>query len=498
MSQRRTVASALFAVVLGTCFVHPVPVTAASETGQDRALRIWASGDSFAAGEGLRGIQVGEEQCQRALGFDAGEHNPPSKAWPVLVKGAFENGSIPKFDASRSDTWTVDEFWFTACTGATSETLDSVPTNRGTTQLQEIATAGESATFDVAMTSFGGNDIGFADVIRDCIGFDWDAVEADAVMWYATVGVPATVSSGAGAGCSTGEEELKARIQSDLVTNGRLEHLYDTIASKMSDGGLVVVTGYPQLFTAPERWSNAEKLLNRCHRVSEGDVRALRGATGALNQTLGEAVTQASERHPQLTWVFVDVSATFESGQVFGGLCGNLDAVNGFAWNSTRNGQGDSSPTSGFARSYHPNQNGHNLYAFAVVRSILASGWTPHDIRPVQSESVGECTDEYFRLLGAAEGAVLDESADYALSFTGYVCSGDWAMVYWSNEDIPDMMSEWLVRLSTDEVWLLPGAYFTPVGVLACLGVPESDARVVGDAFMETPYECDQESLDSL
>lgn len=366
-----TVAS-LICVQLAALPTQPAEVRAGPPSA-DRPLRIWAAGDSFAAGEGLRAVQVGEERCQRALGLDAGAHNPPSKAWPVLVKETFENGNVSLFNPSRSDRWTVDTFWFTACTGATSTTVSTDPTNHGTTQLAEIEATDESTMFDVTTMSFGGNDIGFADTIKDCIGVDWDLVEADALAW----GLVPALGSGVGAGCTTTEQQLKDRIKSNLVDGGQLDTLYNTMAAHTSPGGLIVVAGYPQLFATPETWSAKEKAINRCNRVSEGDVRALRGATGALNQTIGEAVNQAQGRHPDRTWVFVDIAGTFEAGPIRANLCGNIDAINGFAWNATRNGQGDGSKTSGFARSYHPNQIGHQLYAKAVINAILASGWTP-------------------------------------------------------------------------------------------------------------------------
>ena len=271
------------------------------------------------------------------------------------------------------------------------------------------------------MMSFGGNDIGFADVIRNCIGVDWDAVEADAALWYGAVGVVPTLGSGAGAGCSSSEEDLKSRIRTELVDNQRLQTLYDAAAQQTSSGGLIVVTGYPQLFSTPELWSAKEKLINRCNRVSEGDVRALRGATGALNQTIGEAVNQARQRHPDRTWVFVDVAHTFEDGTLRANLCGNLDAINGFAWNATRSGQGDGSAKSGFSRSYHPNQTGHALYAKAVIRAILVSGWSPSELRT----EPGVCTDEAIAAdLGDPDAYVIDGLCENGWVYAGR-CRGD-------------------------------------------------------------------------
>ena len=70
------IASSLVAVAtVGLAQAPSRPIVAAPPI--ERGLRIWAAGDWFPAGEGLRGIQVGEESCQRGLGLDAGSPQPP-------------------------------------------------------------------------------------------------------------------------------------------------------------------------------------------------------------------------------------------------------------------------------------------------------------------------------------------------------------------------------------------------------------------------------------
>ena len=63
------------------------------------------------------------KDCQRALGLDAEGNETPSKAWPVLTKEYFE--------ASRAKNWSVDPFWFTACTGNTSFYFSHTDTKKG-------------------------------------------------------------------------------------------------------------------------------------------------------------------------------------------------------------------------------------------------------------------------------------------------------------------------------------------------------------------------------
>lgn len=345
-----------------------------------RQIRIWAAGDSYASGEGLTGIAVGEEKCQRATGADAGTHNPASMAWPTLVKEAFESRDV---SAGR---WDVGSFRFTACTGATSTTLDRDPTNMRESQLDELRRDADPAMFDVVTLSFGGNDVGFSDVIRNCIGINWQALKEhtlDLLKKASLADVMTRYATGWRAGCKVTEQELKDRIQQRLVKERRLADLYDKVSAHTNSGGLIVVTGYPQLFADPKLWSATEKLFNRCNRVSEGDVRMLRSATGTLNSTIGGQVRKARGRHPNQTWLFVDVSTAFEHDDFRASLCGNSVGINGLVYSLTREGQGDGKHVvSGFSRSYHPNQTGHGLYATAVLNAIVSSGWTPAGVRP--------------------------------------------------------------------------------------------------------------------
>jgi lysophospholipase L1-like esterase len=377
---------------LWVVFVVVLVPVAASRTmpaaaGEVTPLRVLAAGDSFAAGEGLPGIQVGEEACQRALGATSESETAPSEAWPVLVKETFESAG----DDAR---WEVDPFWFVACTGNTSAQFSRQGTQRagGLSQLAESQAGSGADPWDIVLLSFGGNDVGFAETIRDCIGLDSDLVEPEALA----IGRPAALLNGSFAGCSQTEQQIKDHIEA--VLPAALDILYSEVAAVTSTGGLITVTGYPQLFADPSVWSNKDKLINRCNRLSEGDARALRGATGYLNQTIGAAVERAAAAHPAQQWVFVDVNAAFESsppGDTHA-LCGPDEWINGFSFGGITEGDlrgldstGLSDVVTGmFNRSYHPNQAGHAGYATVTASRIRASGWTPAALNSTAAPSL--------------------------------------------------------------------------------------------------------------
>lgn len=362
---------------------------AGAPASQASPLRVLAAGDSYAAGEGLPNIQDGEGACQRALGQKAEGDETPSKAWPVLVKETFERAS----DDAR---WTVDPFWFVACTGNRTPQFAREATQRGQnlSQLAEAQAGAGDEPWDVIMLSFGGNDVGFSKIIQDCIGLEttFDDVSSPESILLGG-GAPALLN-GSFAGCTMTEAEMKARVES--VLPGVLEQLYSEAAEQARPGSLIVVTGYPQLFAEPSTWSSREKLINRCNRVSEGDARAIRGATGYLNRTIGAAVERAKTTHRGQTWVFVDVNDVWEADGQSHALCGPDEWINGFSLNGITDGDLralDPGPlrdivARAFNRSYHPNQAGHDGYALITANRMRRSRWRPTVPEPTRALSL--------------------------------------------------------------------------------------------------------------
>lgn len=360
-----------------------------------RPLRVLAAGDSFAAGEGLPAVQIGEEACQRALGQRTADGQPPSKAWPVLVKEMLETGRSSLTGQSSTPSWQVDPFWLTACTGNTAENFARVPTTKGSTQIGEAG----SAPYDVVTLSFGGNDVGFDSIIKDCVNLDLAQTDEPLgdrwSQWLDRFG------------CSRSEADINADI--DRVLGERLPRLYDEVAGVTRPGGLVVVTGYPQVIEDPNNWSGFAQAVDYCRGFTRFDTAALRGVAGRLNRAIGIQVDAAQARHPELEWLFVDVASAFESPNERHGLCTTQEWFNGpstgllgasaldnmLRWYLAR-----STPAGALVavdrrnwrieRSFHPNQFGQFGYADAVIAAIRASGWSPAQLRVPEGCTKGE------------------------------------------------------------------------------------------------------------
>jgi len=366
-----------------------VSANASTAPPSPQGLR-WASfGDSYAAGEGLphpsyeditpwgngnpiSGSGDQNHYCQRALARDT----PASVAW-----GA-------KLAAGKAGP-----FAFVACSGAiTDDLFPTTGSRREADQLAQARNISRQETFDVVTLSFGGNNLGFGDIVSDCIGMTWgDGPDG----W---LGAPWM-------GCTVSEDEMKARVDrltnvdsvnehpdcSDLgvggwdteskhfdddgLAQGRITvpELYDVIGRCVAPGGTVIVMGYPHLVEDPARWRSWEG--SRCNRIRRADAVPLRGATVHLNNRLQEAVAWANANTPA-RFVFINANQFWEGGSLElddpspeeraapknrHALCGpGEDWTNGFIAGSAGDGKAR------FMRSFHPNQLGHDAMASAA------------------------------------------------------------------------------------------------------------------------------------
>lgn len=346
----------LASTVIATEIVWSTPVAAA-----DDGTVAGIFGDSFASGEGLMWNDTGEDLCQRALGRSH-PSGTASKAWGISV---LEDFRIRRKMPEKSS-------WFAACTGAHSVHFKTTAqhSSLGTQYLEARQGTGESL-FDVVFASFGGNDLGFESVIFDCLGLD-DAATGAVGGTYLGGWAGGLVAGGAGllyGGCRDGlDGELRTKI--DGLAKDELPALYAQLAESTAQGALIVVAGYPQLFEDPATsWNPEATATGRCHGIQRDDADMLRGVQARFNDVLAQQVRAASERHPERSWVFADVSTRFHGK----GLCSRErdEWLNGLT-------SGWTGGTHRLARSFHPNQNGHTFgYAHAISRMKVVNDWRP-------------------------------------------------------------------------------------------------------------------------
>lgn len=306
----------------------------------------WQSaGDSYSSGEGVFGNEGACAQSDRAYG-------------PLTA------------DRLRRDRdWELSSETFTACTGHLVEDYFNEREDSGnmTSLWGWGREQGGPERVDVVTLSFGGNDIGFADLIRDCLDLPGS--------WYDVVEL-------APSGCDPAEADIRRRADRlldptescasfrrldqrwdcDLDIGDRrgsiIDFYYDVVTERLTDRGQLYVVGYPRLFAPVDQWPNWVK--TGCQGILRGDSEKLGRLADYLNTKLREAVDRANQALDTERIRFVDRLAHFADGNHE--LCGTgEDWLNGL---SADRGEGLGLR---LQTSFHPNAAGHAETADALV-----------------------------------------------------------------------------------------------------------------------------------
>jgi lysophospholipase L1-like esterase len=227
-------------------------------------IRWIAAGDSYSAGQGAPGAQAPCDLTEQAMAPRARD----------LISGDI----------------VIDAFVHVACSDAV---IDQV-----LAQVRAGSAKSPAEQFNLVTMTIGGNDLGFAQVVADCVGED---------------DLRDRVTRGKQAGCDVTEEELMTRVD---ALPSRLVPLYKAVLDELAPRGALVVVGYPNLFSDPAGWKDAT-----CNLVSKSDAMMLRRVATALDARIAGAAKQVGA-------TYVSVADEFKGHE----LCGPLERwMNGIA-----------------------------------------------------------------------------------------------------------------------------------------------------------------------
>jgi lysophospholipase L1-like esterase len=235
----------------------------AATANAEPPLRSWlAAGDSYTSGEGL---PHATGRCARAVPGSGSEN------WADVARDKIA-GTLPALARPS----------FVACKGALSS--DFFSSDQWTPSL---------GRFDLVTFTLGGNDIGFSQVLNQCIGLPGDRLPSDP-----------------GHNCPQ-EALLRARIASKLEMPYRA-FLTMVANDAVTVGGNIVVLGYPEIVELPDFWPGG---TSSCSLIGRADANELRGLGGDLNATIGYSVQQVNSAHPNGAHLtFIDVNSGGANG----------------------------------------------------------------------------------------------------------------------------------------------------------------------------------------
>lgn len=358
----------------------------------------WLSlGDSYGAGEGATNATG---YCQRS-----------------------PNAGGPKAATILRDQrgWTIDPEVFAACTGYLSQDLlhsrndlaaarrdiygkpIEAPTGSEVPADQSLATWAQNGVpagtkFDVVVASFGGNDIGFADVVKACIDITRTLIQVGNAVVPSVTGSPWEAFARAVVadqlanrldpeGCGPVGDELDSRVD-DLISGSRsgqrLADVYRQAADALlAPGGVFVVLGYPRLTTPSKNWQAWRG--NQCNMLSRSDADRLGRAAEHFDQQLRSTVEGIDSR-----FAYVSRLDVFDDGENYHSLCSR-----GAEWLNTplvflRDG------TARPQRGFHPNDLGYLATAEAVAglvdQRLGTTALPAPTLPPAVAESVAPTT----------------------------------------------------------------------------------------------------------
>lgn len=352
----------------------------------DVPVTVAVLGDSYVSGEGLPSA--------------AGPCGHTEDSWGVVV-GRELGDPAPQLVACTGAE-VADVTVGTSAAGAGGTDGDAGDTTRPTTpQLAQV-----EGPVDVALLLVGGNDLGFADIVADCLDVG-EQLEPEAFRGGATgtVWQDLTGSDRRATGCDVDEEEFGAAVatlgDADRFPlaggdRGSLADVYVEVAETvLVDGGTLLVATYPALFAPSDAW--APRYGRRCHGVLATDADAFVAGTGTLAGVIADEATAAAERlRGRAVVVVADVHAAAAGTTPPGdgtdhGLCGpGVAWVNGLtlveggvdlaaASNALLGGQSVDLGSIGArpTATYHPNTAGHDGIGRVVLDALADAGVVP-------------------------------------------------------------------------------------------------------------------------
>ncbi|MDR3068770.1 MAG: GDSL-type esterase/lipase family protein [Cellulomonas sp.] len=322
-----------------------------TQPGQTQTYVAW--GDSYSAGVGTDPSTSGSSD------YDVSERRsrwgPVPDAWNeddcfrAADSWTRQLGDGRQSAAAGTPSLALSDDSFLACSGATWDGT-TVTGGAGAPSVKDQMDATDSSAAVVTLT-VGGNDIGFADIVTNCVnpvsgGIAWNVNPYSAGSQTAERYVEA---------CGNGIADGRRSVAEDL--GPRLTEVYEH-ALKSAPNATIYVVGYPPVVEADD--------INHTWSIGQippanisGAVQLLTDLNDKIRKTVDE-VNANSDSGPRL--VYVDPTAP--DSPFTGHSVGDQDSyINGIRLH-TELGLNP-------IPSYHPNKNGNDAYAQIVARYIM-------------------------------------------------------------------------------------------------------------------------------
>ncbi len=477
-----------------------------SNTSPPHRLSWLAAGDSYASGQGL---PYASGPCTRAPYVNSKE------------RGTWAANANHHLGPS-----VIGIFTLAACTGAkTSEFFN--PQNGHPAEWTS-----PDPKYDLVTLGFGGDNLGFASVIMDCLGVSpAGRVAAEAALAHVGGAYEAWVHSPI-VHCPS-NTKIRNLVKENIGSGTQSpygEFLTQVANQAVNPGGNIVVFGYPEIMEDPKFWPLYATTLGMCMGIRPSDAMELRGLAGDLNATIAEDVKAVNATHPNgVTLTYVDVNTgnpkmgiPYSDPNLFEpntgarhNLCAAKEWLNGLTLSRTASTSSTLVNTDVTdTHSFHPNQEGNNAMAALFEQVFPKLNWSGLRLMNLLNQLAPGMQHDIVSIPGGFEAATFDQAGH--IDFWKSTATGSWQRVGTSTYPMlppefgaPDVTVEGTLLTSmTDATFVAHGNFsgdgtgnavaFTngPKGwgviapgannTLVATGRPSTDNTTPGNSFAET------------
>lgn len=360
---RRVIAIAVTAGVVAAGTVSGGTASGSStRTAPGRPISWLSLGDSYGAGEGATEATGFCQRSPNAAGPKAATILREERGWTISPEtfSACTGYLAADMFTSRDDLTSGDGYSIFGGEPVEFD-LENTDLARGQSLAAWVdAQAGtEMPKYDVISVSLGGNDIGFADIVKDCLwprdfgnelwasfstSYAYDAGCDDDLL---DGGFTRRIDALFNDSTDDGFAGTPAKGDASGTPLGSLQQLYRAIEARfLAPGGVVVVMGYPRLITPSSTWQSWRG--DQCNLVRREDADALGSGAEYFDRRMRTAVEQLGPE-----FVYLSRLDVFDDGTNHHSLC-----ARGVEWLNTpllflRDGSGR------LERGFHPNDLGY-------------------------------------------------------------------------------------------------------------------------------------------
>jgi lysophospholipase L1-like esterase len=240
-----------------------------------------AMGDSYSSGEGTYDFPWSQAQGTQC---DTGP-----EAWPVQMADAQNNNST-------GATLTIDQDTLVACQGERSYQLGEAVNGEAESELDQVTDfVDDNGPPDLVTITIGGNDLGFADVLKNCF------LGGTEVCIHVINSLNSKVTTGA-AGLIATLADTYSEVQSAADSGSDDDD---------GDGPQVVVVGYPDLFPQPGGLGTALSVTYHCPWLRDTFFPLLGIVSPFINTLLGKIANAQAALNDDMAVAAADAGVQF-------------------------------------------------------------------------------------------------------------------------------------------------------------------------------------------